>query len=281
MVHTGTGREILIQLGAQVVVGALDNEASLQDAAQADVIVYCALPHGFNTKRHGEGFISETARKEASWVERLMRAGKGHAKQFVYLSGGFVYGERGSEVVDETVSLTPYAVGRFKIDGEGVCRVEGPNLGYQSIVCFRPRLAYGQGGPFQSFFMDPISKKNKARFIGSGNQVWSWIHVDDLARLIVAAVENAPPGIEAVNACDELPVSVGEFIGTLAQQMGAPALGGLSPFLTGVSVGKIVEAQVGSLRLSNAKARKLFGWVPNVPTYREGVRLLAQGRGNS
>ena len=34
-----------------------------------------------------------------------------------------------------------------------------------------------------------------------------------------------------------------------------------------------------SMRVSNAKARRELGWTPTVPTYREGIALVAKASG--
>ena len=56
---------------------------------------------------------------------------------------------------------------------------------------------------------------------GSGNQMMSWIHIDDLVRMILFLLENGETGV--YNAVAPTPVTNREFMKTLAQTLNRPS----------------------------------------------------------
>src|SRR5437764_736703 len=69
----------------------------------------------------------------------------------------------------------------------------GARRGIRSIV-IRPAIVYGRGGGIPATFVESARKEGAARFIGSGENRWPLVHVDDLADLYLLALEKAPPG---------------------------------------------------------------------------------------
>lgn len=85
------------------------------------------------------------------------------------------------------------------------------------LVKFRFGIVMGtKGGAFPEFAR-PL-KFGIAGILGSGKQVLSWIHIDDLCRLLLFAIENE--NIEGVyNAVSPVPVTNKQFTLQLAQRM--------------------------------------------------------------
>jgi nucleoside-diphosphate-sugar epimerase len=89
-----------------------------------------------------------------------------------------------------------------------------------------------------------------------------------------AALERGRSG-EAYNVVDDEPVSWGEFFGTVAKAFGAPQprevprwIFRFMPYARAM--------MMGDHRISNARAKREFGWTPSAPTYREGISRLVQ-----
>ncbi len=123
-------------------------------------------------------------------------------------------------------------------------------------VCLRISMVLGKDGgalqkmllPFKLFLGGPI---------GTGTQPVSWIHVEDLGRLVAAILEQ-PAFKGAVNAASPHPVTMKEFCRQLGRALGRPSwlpvpamalqigLGELSTLLThGQAVIPLVAQQLG------------------------------------
>src|SRR5262249_7366976 len=59
--------------------------------------------------------------------------------------------------------------------------------------------------------------------VGSGRQWWPWIHVEDVANLLIFATENMDAK-GAINACAPWPVRNEEFARTLGKVLRRPAI---------------------------------------------------------
>ena len=88
-------------------------------------------------------------------------------------------------------------------------------------VCLRISMVLGKDGgalqkmllPFKLFLGGPI---------GKGTQPMSWIHVEDLGRLVVAILEQ-PSCKGAINAASPHPVTMKEFCRRLGRALGRPS----------------------------------------------------------
>ncbi|HXM87273.1 MAG TPA: NAD-dependent epimerase/dehydratase family protein, partial [Solirubrobacteraceae bacterium] len=107
--------------------------------------------------------------------------------------------------------------------------------------------------------------------IGSGENLWDVVHVDDVAAAFVLAVESAPPG-STYHVVDDEPITFYDFIALTAREL---ALGpprrtpaALASFVAGRNA---VAAAVRSARSSNAKIKRELDWAPRFATARDGV----------
>lgn len=110
--------------------------------------------------------------------------------------------------------------------------------------------------------------------VGGGRGVTSWIHVEDAAAAIHAALELGGAG-EIYNIVDDLPVSYRDFVTEMCRLAGAPPPREV-PYLLGWLRAPVPAFQMarGKLRVSNAKARRELRWTPSYPTFHEGLRSL-------
>ncbi|MGA8219659.1 MAG: NAD(P)-dependent oxidoreductase, partial [Solirubrobacterales bacterium] len=137
-------------------------------------------------------------------------------------------------------------------------------------------LRYGNFyGPGTGFASDgdlvEMVRKRKLPVVGDGGGVWSFIHVDDIASITVAALERGRRGI--YNASDDRPAPVAEWLPGLAEAVGAKP-----PRHVPVWVGRLATGEVGVSMMtqirgtSNAKAKRELDWAPKYPSWREGFR---------
>jgi nucleoside-diphosphate-sugar epimerase len=131
-----------------------------------------------------------------------------------YLSTTGVYGDRGGGWVDESAQLLP--------SGERGRRRVAAEQGWlslwqdQGVPVHIFRLA-GMYGPGRSVF-DAL-RAGTAKRIGKPGQVFSRIHVEDLATVLVASMEKARPGA-VYNLCDDDPASPEAIVAYGAKLLG-------------------------------------------------------------
>ena len=180
-----------------------------------------------------------------------------------YLSSTGVYGDRAGAWVDEaTPTIAQSGEGRRNARAEA-------DLAWLKIGARVFRLP-GIYGPDRSA-LDRV-REGKARRIDLPNQVFSRVHVDDIARGVVAALtQNAPAG--AYNLGDDLPCS-----GNEVTEHACRLLGLATPPLEALEAANLSDMARGfymeNRRVANGKGKRLLGWTPKFPTYVEGLAAL-------
>ena len=115
-------------------------------------------------------------------------------------------------------------------------------------------------------------RDGKANRIEPPGQVFSRVHVDDIVSGTMAAIaHDAPPG--PYNISDDLPASQNRVIEEACRLLGLepPPLQTLDEAdLSPIARSFYAENR----RVANGKAKRLLGWRPSYPTYREGLRSL-------
>lgn len=188
-----------------------------------------------------------------------------------YLSTTGVYGDRAGGWVFEDSRLAAQSLeGARRVGAERDWLEVGRGMGLTVTVHRLP----GIYGPGRSSF-DRL-REGKARQLISPGQVFSRIHVDDLACGLAASMAKPRPG-GIYNLCDDEPAANSDVVAYAADLLGMPAppeelldLETLSP--------QARRFYGESKRVSNARAKAELGWRPVYPTYREGLaRILAAG----
>ena len=127
-----------------------------------------------------------------------------------YLSTTGVYGDRDGDWVDESSALTPATKrGRARVKAEAAWS----DLGLPLHI-FRLAGIYGPGrGPFAKV------RAGTARRIIKQGQVFSRIHVEDIAQVVAASIARPDPGA-IYNVCDDDPAPPQEVIAYAAELLG-------------------------------------------------------------
>ncbi len=96
------------------------------------------------------------------------------------------------------------------------------------------------------------------------------IHADDVASAFVAAAESPRSGVWHV--VDDRPVALAEFLGAMAERLGAPPPRSIAPWIARLALGPYTTGLLQtSFVTSNVRFSRDFGWRPAFPTYREGL----------
>ena len=178
-----------------------------------------------------------------------------------YVSSTGVYGDTGGAWVDESA-----ATGTGRRSARAAADTAWLQRGAR---VFRLPGIYGPGRSA----LDRVAG-GRAHRIALPGQVFSRIHVDDIASGVIAAFE-APPG--AYNLADDLPASQNAVIEEACRLLGAD----LPPLQTLDEAGLSPQARafyVENRRVANGKAKRVLGWRPAFPTYREGLRACLAAR---
>ena len=173
-----------------------------------------------------------------------------------YLSSTGVYGDTGGAWVDESA---PVGVGRRT--ARAAADLDWLTLGAR---VFRLPGIYGPG-------RSPLDRllRGTAYRVDQPGQVFSRIHVDDIAAAVIAGFDG-PPG--AYNIADDQPAPQDEVTGYAARLLGLP----LPPVKPIQSLPPAARAfYEENRRVANGKAKRLLGWAPLYPSYREGLRALS------
>jgi nucleoside-diphosphate-sugar epimerase len=178
-------------------------------------------------------------------------------KALSYLSSTGVYGDTQGAWVDESA---PVGTGRrtARAEADAAWLAKGARV-------YRLPGIYGPG---RSVF-ERIAE-GRAHRIALPDQVFSRVHVEDIASGVIAGLD-APPG--AYNLSDDLPSSQNTLVEEACRLLGRTP----PPMQT------LEEAQLSPMargfyaenrRVANGKAKRVLGWKPAHPDYAAGLRAL-------
>ncbi len=184
-----------------------------------------------------------------------------------YLSTTGVYGDHDGGWVDEDTPLTPSTRrGRMRVEAETAWRALADKTGLPLHI-FRLAGIYGPGrGPFAKV------RAGTARRIIKKGQVFSRIHVEDIAQVLAASIAQPNPRA-AYNLCDDDPAPPEDVIGHAAELLGLP-LPPAEDFETAEMTPMARSFYAESKRVRNDRIKDELGVVLKYPDYRAGLAEL-------
>ena len=188
-----------------------------------------------------------------------------------YLSTTGVYGDAGGAWVDETTRPNPANDrGRRRLIAETQWFEFGAKLGVPTHV-FRLPGIYGTGRSA----LDDV-RAGKARRIDKPGQVFSRIHVDDIARTVLASLERPRHGA-IYNVADDEPAPSAEVVAHACKLLGVepPPLVAYETIAAELSpMGR--EFYATNRRIANGLIKRELGVRLAYPTYREGLQAILE-----
>ena len=180
-----------------------------------------------------------------------------------YLSTTGVYGDHQGGWVDEDTPLTP-STRRGQRRAAAEAAWQGMNL---PLHIFRIAGIYGPGrGPFNKV------RAGTARRIIKDGQVFSRIHVEDIAQVVAASI--AQPNAGAVyNLCDNDPAPPQDVIGYAAELLGMPLPAAID-YNTADMTPMARSFYAESKKVKNDRIKDELGIVLKYPDYRAGLQAL-------
>ncbi|WP_444453867.1 SDR family oxidoreductase [Rhodobacter capsulatus] len=206
----------------------------------------------------GSGDPVLAAQKEALFAAQ-------HLRWVGYLSTVGVYGDHGGGWVDEDTPLTPSTT-------RGVQRVAA-EAGWQALglplQIFRLAGIYGPGrGPFEKV------RDGTARLILKPGQVFSRIHVEDIAQVLAASIAQPNPG-RVYNVCDDAPSPPEDVLAYAAELLGLPRPPEV-PFDPSQMTPMAASFYAENKRVRNDRIKTELGITLRYPDFRAGLEAMLQ-----
>src|SRR5437868_13674365 len=98
-------------------------------------------------------------------------------------------------------------------------------------------------------------RKRQMPVVRGANEITSFIHTDDAATAVIAALERGRPGA-IYNIADDEPVSFNAFMEAIAREIGAPQPFGVPLWLLRVFAPFMAATLASRLPLANALAKR-------------------------
>ncbi|MFC4784768.1 NAD-dependent epimerase/dehydratase family protein [Nocardioides sp. MAHUQ-72] len=190
-------------------------------------------------------------------------------RTLLYLSGVWVLGETSGTATESTPPRPVELVaGRPALEE----RVLGA-AGVRGIVV-RPGIVHGHGGGLLAMMVGWAQDAGTGRFVGDPTVRWPMVHVDDLAELVVIALDRAEPGA-VLHGVTEPAVPVKEL--AAAADVAAGCSGGAEAWPETDAARELGAAFAAALALDQevvSPAARRLGWTP---TGRPAVADLLEG----
>ena len=237
--------------------GDLNSPANLAKAAmESDGVIHAGTTN--------DGRIDQEA------VRAMLDALRASGKPFLYTSGIWVLGDTGGKIADETWPANPAALVAWRPGVEQLVLASAAS-GTRSTV-IRPGVVYGRGGGIPADLAKSARENGAARYVGTGDNHWPLIHVEDLADLYVRAFQHAPSGV-LFHATDGSAFRVREI--AEAASLGAGAGGRTQSWPlkeARQTLGAYADALVLDQLVSSEKARTTLDWQPRMASIVEDLR---------
>jgi len=243
--------DAVARTGVEPVLGTLGDAALLTREAEA-----------------ADAVINAASSDDRAAVETLIAALANSGKTLIHTSGSSIVGdealgERSDRIFDEDTQFTPLpekaarvAIDRLVLNADGIrgivlCNslIYGTGLGAEPQSAQLPRLA------------SLARETGVARHIGRGLNIWSTIHIADVAELFLTALDRAPAGGFYFGENGE--ASFKEMVGAIATRLD---LGPPEPWDPADAIAKLGRQtavfSLGSNSRVRAKRARALGWAP-------------------
>ena len=195
-----------------------------------------------------------------------------HLEWVGYLSTVGVYGDHQGGWVDESTPLAPStARGHARVEAEAAWTALAEQAGLPLHI-FRIAGIYGPGrGPFEKV------RDGSARRIIKPGQVFSRIHVDDIAQVLAASIARPNPGA-VYNLCDDEAAPPQDVLSHAAELLGMPEPPAI-PYGEAEMSPMARSFYAESKRVRNDRIKDELGVTLLYPDYRAGLKALLDQAG--
>lgn len=195
------------------------------------------------------------ASREGTTSALVTACAKQTQRPVLFVSGSAIgyYGPRGDDVLTEESPSGSGFLASLCREWEGAARA-AERLGVR-VALIRIGVVLGRDGGALGKML-PAFKLGLGGPLGKGNQWMSWIHLEDLVRLFIFIMEQAPSG--PVNATAPEPVTNRRFVRTLGRVLHRPAWLPAPGFAVKLLLGEMAEELLlTGQRVTPARAQTL------------------------
>ncbi|WP_229069997.1 NAD-dependent epimerase/dehydratase family protein [Actinoplanes sp. DH11] len=247
LVRTSDAAGRVSAAGLDPVIGDMrDADLVRELAGKSDAVIHTASP--------GD---ASSAAAEAAFADAVLAGGPA---TFIRTGGVWVHGD-GAAITEETpVAAPPLVAWRQEIDRRVLT-----TAGLRAVL-IEPGIVYGHGSGIPGMVVGAAVTGDALTLIGDGTQHWTTVHVDDLARLYVAALDRAGHGevflgVSGVNPTTrELGEAASHRLGLGGRVVPEPAAA------TVERLGEFGRALLLDQQATGEKARRVLGWQPVRPS---------------
>ena len=181
------------------------------------------------------------------------------------------YGHAGEAVLTESSPAGDDFLARLAIDWETAARADVPKAA--RVVQMRFGVVLGQDGGAVAQ-MVPVFRRGLGGPIGSGQQWFSWIHIDDLVAAVIFLFQQ--PDVDGpVNFTAPQPVRQGELARRLGRHMGRPAWVSTPAPILRLALGELAETLLASQRVVPERLLNL-GFTFRYPDIESAVEAFSE-----
>ncbi len=255
-------------LGVETFAWNLKDDAAPKPAlAGRDAIVHLAgedVAQRWNEKAKAE--ILDSREKGTRNMVHTIFDTKPRPKALICASASGLFGDRGSEIFDE--SGAPGSDWLAGVVARWERQVETAKIGTRTVMVRTGLVLDAEAGALEK--MLPPFKAGIGGPIGSGKQYMPWIHRDDLIGIYLAAIDNtkfAGP----INASSPNPVTNKQFAKALGRALNRPALTPVPGFTLKLMYGEMAQIVLTGVRMVPGRAEEL-GYEFQHPDLDEALR---------
>jgi nucleoside-diphosphate-sugar epimerase len=261
LARSDDARKKLTSRGIQAVAGDLSDTRGLAALSKdLDAVVWTATAN------------SEAV--DAPAVQAVLDEIQGTGKTFIYTSGVWVHGDTHGQIVNEDTPLSAaeLVAWRPKVE-QAVLKTPG----IRGIV-IRPGIVYGHGAGIPTLLTSSAKDGGAARFLGTGENRWPVVFVEDLADLYVRALAQAPNRTVLVAVqgpsvkVKDIAAAASEGAGSNGKTVSWPLEEARKQF------GAFADALALDQQFSAQKAQTLLGWSPSGPGIIDELRKGSYAR---
>ncbi len=274
LTRSGGKIEKLIKSGVIPIVGDIRKTETFVSALpeKLDVIVLLAMPQVVPGKRMTKKKKAELREDTNAFFRNSMDLAIKYDIP-VILPGGTSFETSDDQLADETWPVLRKGLVEIGADTD-VMVGEAFKTGRPKAAQLMYGKIYGNGGMFR--FQYNMTDKGRGGIIGKGDNCIPNIYAGDIASAIIKTIEKQPWG-ERFLICDDTPVTQADFVTYMAEIMGKSKPRHIPSFILKLIIGKEFLSIIGmNCKVSNEKAKKILGWNPVYPSYKEGLKAVIE-----
>lgn len=256
LVNTQEDAKFVESTGATVFWGDINNtESFVRALAAADIVI-----------RTPEIFDIKFAQNEGIIVDSIIKTLEGTNKTFLYTSNAWVFGDTCSLLADEKTPLTPPAiVAPLALIETKV--IEAAKKGIRTVV-IRPAIVFGFDGGYVEELVTTARRERTVHYIADGKTYGTYIHIEDLVALYLAAIDKAPAGAVYHGASSDY-VTTKELAEAIAKTFGIKEVVSLTAPQAETKYGVFAEVYGLNQKIDYPQTKTQLHWTPKQSAVRE------------